>query len=110
MINALYRLKIIPWSNNDMWPGWQVYRIKREIIFNKIKPNDYHLHSNYKPILFIYIEDLLSTIFFYCNPTITEILHSFDTSIGKCFEKKNQELKENLRKTFGKFFIHKAMQ
>ena len=39
----------------------------------------------------------------YYPPTIPEVWHSINTSIGKCFKKNNQELNENLEKTFGIF-------
>ena len=46
----------------------------------------------------------ISTILFYYQPTTSEVWQSINTSIGKCFKKKNQELRENLEKKFGKFY------
>ena len=46
-------------------------------------------------------------MFYYFNPSTPEVRRSINTTIGKCFKKNNQELNENLEKTFGKLYIPK---
>ena len=47
------------------------------------------------------------TILFHDNPSMPKVLQSIIAYIGKCFKKNNQELKENLEKTFAKFCVPK---
>ena len=47
------------------------------------------------------------TILFHDNPSMPKVLQSIIAYIGKCFKKNNQELKENLEKTFGISYIPK---
>ena len=48
---------------------------------------------------------LISNILYYHLPSAPEVRHSINTSIGKCFKKKNQELVQELQDQYGSFQI-----